>query len=135
NSMTLTPAVREAITEDLDEAVRMYKEFHRTPELSMQETNTANAIEEYLTQLGLTLHRFGGTGIVAEIKNGDGPVVAYRADIDGLPIQEDTGLAYASTARGTLPDGTETAVMHGCGHDSHITVALLVAKQLLQHRS
>lgn len=133
--MLLSTAVLNAIEEDLEETVRLYKEFHRNPELSMQETNTADRIAEYLSDLGLETHRFGGTGVVVEIDNGPGPVVAYRADIDGLPIQEETGLDYASAARGVLPDGAETAVMHGCGHDAHIVVGLNLAKQLTRHPS
>ncbi|MBM7530593.1 hippurate hydrolase [Brevibacterium luteolum] len=111
-----------------------YREFHAHPELSMQEEWTAARIEEHLRALDLTPQRFGGTGVVAVIDNGTGPVVAYRADTDGLPIAEDTGLDYASTARGTLPDGTETPVMHGCGHDTHITVALGIARLLTANR-
>ena len=84
--------------------------------------------------MGLTTHRFGGTGVVAVIEIGSGPVVGYRADTDGLPIAEDTGLDYASTAEGTLPDGTTTQVMHGCGHDTHITVGLYLAKYLVEHK-
>src|SRR5699024_5678213 len=133
--MTLKPVLHQAIEENLEETVRLYEHFHRNPELSMQETKTAATIDEYLTDLGLQTHWFGGTGIVVEIENGPGPVVAYRADIDGLPIQESTGLEYASTARGVLPDGSETAVMHGCGHDAHIAVGIDIEKQLNQHRS
>src|SRR5699024_7711431 len=92
------------------------------PELSMQETRTAAEIDARLTDLGLTTPPYGGTGVVAVIENGKGPVIGYRADIDGLPIAEDTGLDYASTAEGILPGGETTAVMHGCGHDTHITV-------------
>lgn len=132
-SSTLSPELREAITANLAEAVEVYKGFHRTPELSMQETKTASAISEFLTGLGLEPRTFGGTGVVAVISNGEGPVVAYRADTDGLPIAEDTGLDYASTAQGVLPDGTATSVMHGCGHDTHITVGLFVARYLVEH--
>lgn len=71
-----------------------YREFHAHPELSMQEEWTAARIEEHLRALDLTPQRFGGTGVVAVIDNGTGPVVAYRADTDGLPIAEDTGLDY-----------------------------------------
>lgn len=133
--MRLSSAVLKALEEDLDETVRLYQDFHRSPELSMQETRTAAKIADYLADLGLETHRFGGTGVVVEIENGPGPVVAYRADIDGLPIEEQTGLDYASTERGILPNGAETAVMHGCGHDAHIAVGLNIAKQLTQHRS
>ncbi len=133
--MTLSSEIRDAIRTDLDEIVELYEDFHRNPELSMKETNTANSIAQYLSDLGMHTQRFGGTGVVAQIENGEGPVVAYRADIDGLPIEEKTGLEYASVATGVLPDGSETAVMHGCGHDAHITVGLNIAKQLVQHSS
>src|SRR5699024_999746 len=120
--MSLHPTLRESIGADLDRIVTDYKDFHRTPELSMQETRTAAAINARLRDLGLTTHTYGGTGVVAVIENGQGPVIGYRADIDGLPIAENTGLDYASTAEGVLPEGERTAVMHGCGHDTHITV-------------
>ncbi|RAG66310.1 amidohydrolase, partial [Burkholderia multivorans] len=85
-------------------------DFHRSPELSMQEIESAKAITDRLEALGLVPQAFGGTGVVAVIENGEGPVVAYRADTDGLPIAEDTGLPYSSTAEGVLPDGTRTPV-------------------------
>ena len=132
--MSLHPTLRESIGADLDRIVTDYKDFHRTPELSMQETRTAAKIDARLTDLGLTTHSYGGTGVVAVIENGQGPVIGYRADIDGLPIAEDTGLDYASTAEGVLPEGERTAVMHGCGHDTHITVGLYLAKYLVEHR-
>ena len=132
--MSLHPTLRESISADLDRIVADYKDFHRTPELSMQETRTAAEIDARLTDLGLTTHTYGGTGVVAVIENGKGPVIGYRADIDGLPIAEDTGLDYASTAEGILPGGETTAVMHGCGHDTHITVGLYLAKYLVEHR-
>ncbi|GAA0034681.1 amidohydrolase [Brevibacterium metallidurans] len=132
--MSLNPRLRTAITDTLAEAVDDYEDFHRSPELSMQEIETSRAIADFLSDLGLVPQAFGGTGVVAVIENGEGPVVAYRADTDGLPIAEDTGLDYASTAEGVLPDGTETAVMHGCGHDTHITVGLHLARALTEHR-
>ena len=91
--MSLNPAIRASISADLDQTIADYKHFHRTPELSMQETNTAAEIASRLRALGLETHTFGGTGVVAVIENGDGPVIGYRADIDGLPITEDTGAA------------------------------------------
>ena len=131
--MPLNPALREAISDNLAQIVADYKDFHRSPELSMQETNTAATIASRLQGLGLTTQTFGGTGVVAVIENGEGPVVGYRADTDGLPITEDTGYDYASTVEGTLPDGTTTNVMHGCGHDTHITVGLYLAQYLVEH--
>ena len=100
----------------------LYRHLHAHPELSMQEHQTAELIEERLDGLGIENFRCGGTGVVGILRNGEGPVVGFRADTDGLPIAEDTGLDYASTATGTLADGTEVPVMHGCGHDAHIAV-------------
>ena len=111
----------------------LYREFHQHPELSMQEHWTVERIEDELRSMGAEPRRFGGTGTVAALKNGDGPVVGYRADIDGLPIAEDTGLDYASTITGTTLDGEESPVMHGCGHDTHITAGLTIAKLLLEN--
>ncbi|HCG56752.1 MULTISPECIES: amidohydrolase [Brevibacterium] len=132
--MSLNTTLRDAISANLAQTVADYKDFHRSPELSMQETQTAATIAANLEGLGLEAQTFGGTGVVGVIENGQGPVVAYRADIDGLPISEDTGYDYASTAEGTLPDGTTSKVMHGCGHDTHITVGLYLARYLVEHK-
>lgn len=112
----------------------LYKRLHAEPELSMQEHQTAELIETELSEMGIEHFRCGGTGVVGILRNGEGPVVGFRADTDGLPIEEQTGLEYASTQRGTLKDGTSVPVMHGCGHDTHIT-ALLTAARLLQRGS
>ena len=132
--MALDPTFRTALDAELPALIELYEHFHRHPELSMQEHRTAETIEEHLRGYGLEPFRCGGTGVVAVIENGDGPVVAFRADTDGLPIEEQTGLPYSSEATGTLPDGTATPVMHGCGHDTHITSALGAAKLLTEHR-
>ncbi|MFJ6078006.1 amidohydrolase [Pseudarthrobacter sp. NPDC092419] len=112
----------------------LYRHLHAHPELSMQETRTAEFILQKLQALGLEAFLCGGTGVVGVLRNGDGPVVGYRADTDGLPMQEDTGLDYASTETGTLADGTAVPVMHGCGHDTHITVALTAAQLLSENQ-
>ena len=124
----MTIDLRDDLVTDLHE---LYTHLHRTPELSMQEHETAALIERRMTDLGYDVFRCGGTGVVATLVNGDGPVVAFRADTDGLPVGEDTGLDYASTARGTLPDGTDVPVMHACGHDTHITAAIGAATLLV----
>jgi len=116
------------------EHVELYKNYHRAPELSSVEHRTAESIETRLTELGIEHFRSGGTGVVGLLTNGEGPVVGFRADTDGLPIAEDTGLDYASTATGTLPDGSEAPTMHGCGHDTHITAALAAAAHLTANR-
>jgi len=112
-----------------------YRHLHRHPELSMQEHRTAEFIEGRLDQLGIEHFRCGGTGVVGVLRNGDGPVVGFRADTDGLPIEEQTDAEYRSNATGTLPDGTVVPVMHGCGHDTHVAVALAAAASMVRQRS
>lgn len=112
-----------------------YLHLHAHPELSMQETQTATYIEGRLDDLGIERFRCGGTGVVGVLRNGDGPTVAFRADTDGLPVREETGLPYASTATGTLPDGRVAPVMHACGHDMHTAALLAAAAALVDDRS
>jgi len=115
--------------------VEVYQDLHRHPELSFAEHRTAGIIARRLTALGLdVLTGVGGTGVVGVARNGEGPTVLLRADMDGLPVLEETGLPYASTARGTDPDGDDVPVMHACGHDLHV-VCLLGAAQLLLRRA
>ncbi|MFT4213416.1 MAG: amidohydrolase [Microbacterium sp.] len=117
----------------LDDAIALYTYLHAHPELSSCEHETASFIERELDELGIENFRCGKTGVVGVMRGGEGPVIAFRADTDGLPIAEDTGLAYASTATGILPDGSEAPVMHGCGHDTHIASLLMTARLLVTH--
>lgn len=117
-----------------DELHALYRQLHAAPELSMQEHRTAALIIERMSSLGFETFSCGGTGVVAVLRNGEGPVVGFRADTDALPLEEDTGLRYASTARGRLRDGTEVPVMHACGHDTHITCAIGAAGLLAGSR-
>ncbi|NKX53009.1 amidohydrolase [Arthrobacter mobilis] len=135
NALTdLEAATRPVLTDQLRAGLHeLYKHLHAHPELSMQEHNTAELIEEHLTGLGIENFRCGGTGVVGVLRNGEGPVVGFRADTDALPILEDTGLEYASTDTGILPDGTEVPVMHGCGHDTHTSVLLTVARMFVEN--
>jgi amidohydrolase len=106
----------------LDDLEALYKDIHSHPELSLQETRTARLAAERLTAAGFEVTEgIGGTGVVGLLKNGDGPTVMLRADMDALPVREATGLPYASTVTATDPDGNETPVMHACGHDIHVT--------------
>ncbi|MEG9247199.1 amidohydrolase [Arthrobacter sp. Soc17.1.1.1] len=132
--MTIDTAVFDLSDADTTAMHELYQHLHAHPELSMQETHTAAFILEKLNHLGLETFLCGGTGVVGILRNGDGPVVGYRADTDGLPIAEDTGLAYASTTAGNLADGTDVPVMHGCGHDTHMTVGLTAAQLLAESR-
>lgn len=110
----------------------LYIDLHRHPELSFQETRTAGIVTQRLAELGLEFEEgLGKTGVATVIRNGDGPVVWLRADMDGLPVEERTGLAYASTARGTDPAGTDVPVMHACGHDMHVTCMLGALERLV----
>jgi hippurate hydrolase len=130
----MRPELISAVEHLVPEMERLYRSFHAAPELSMAEHGTANAISGILDDWGMQSFRSAGTGVGVILRNGVGPVVAYRADIDGLPIAEETGLSFASRARGTLPDGTEVPVMHGCGHDCHIVIALGLARALDEMR-
>ena len=108
-----------------------YRTLHEHPELSHQEHRTAAAVAERLRQTGFQVHPgIGGTGVVGVLANGDGPTVLLRADMDALPVEEETGLPYASTVTASDADGNRVPVMHACGHDVHVT-CLLGAAQLL----
>lgn len=127
----MTPTVSAGLQAELHD---LYRHLHAYPELSMQEHRTAELVTERLEHLGYTTTRCAGTGVVAWLGNGEGPVVAFRADLDGLPVAEETGLDYASTMRGLLADGSDVPVMHACGHDIHITCLIGAANLLATHR-
>jgi amidohydrolase len=108
-----------------------YRDLQQHPELSHQERRTAEKVSERLGQAGYQVHQgVGGTGVVGVLSNGDGPTVLLRADMDALPVREETGLVYASTVRATDASGHEVPVAHACGHDMHVA-CLLGAAQLL----
>lgn len=110
----------------------LYRDLHSNPELSFQEHRTAALVLEHLTVLGLEVHSgIGGTGVVGVLKNGSGPTVLLRADMDGLPVLEATGLDYASVAVGTDSDGQPVPVMHACGHDVHVTCLLGAVEKMV----
>lgn len=106
----------------LPELEALYRDIHAHPELSMQETRTASVAAERLRNAGYEVTAgVGGTGVVGLLRNGDGPTVMLRADMDALPIAEATGLPYASRVSATDRDGNTVPVMHACGHDVHTT--------------
>ncbi|WP_170181581.1 amidohydrolase [Haloactinospora alba] len=109
----------------------MYVDLHKNPELSHQEHRTASAVAGWLDRAGFEVHTgVGGTGVVGILRNGEGPTVLLRGDMDALPLEEKTGLPYASTARGVDENGNDVPVMHACGHDAH-TACLVGAADLL----
>src|SRR5262249_1828037 len=114
-------AVDAKLDPELKKLVALYQELHTHPELSLMEVKTAARLAEETKRLGYEVtEKVGGDGIVAVLKNGPGPVVLIRTALDGLPITEQTGLAYASKVRTKDRAGNEVGVMHACGHDIHM---------------
>lgn len=113
----------------------IYKGIHAHPELSNFEQNTAALLARSWKDLGIEVtEKLGGFGVVGVIRNGNGPTVLLRTDLDALPIEEKTGLDFASKVKAKNPDGTEVSVMHACGHDIHITNLIGVARYLTSHK-
>ncbi len=109
----------------------LFDHFHRNPELSHREFKTAERLAAEIRALGYDVtEKVGGTGVVAVLKNGEGPTLMIRADMDGLPVKEDSGLSYASVAMQEDIDGEVKPVMHACGHDTHITSLVGTARAL-----
>lgn len=124
-------AVRSRVDAEFPDLFSLYRHFHANPELSFQETNTAARLAEELKRAGLEVTTgVGRLGVVAVLKNGDGPTVLVRADLDGLPVKEQTGLPYASTAMARDEAGKDVPVMHACGHDIHMTCLVGAARVL-----
>ncbi|WP_037580516.1 amidohydrolase [Phaeacidiphilus oryzae] len=123
----------QALLPDLYDA---YRDFHAHPELSMAEHRTARIVAERLRAQGgwEVTEGVGGTGVVGVLRNGEGPTVLLRADMDALPIREATGLPHASTDTAVNPDGETVPTMHACGHDIHVTCLLGAAQLLAAHR-
>ncbi|MCI0699946.1 MAG: amidohydrolase [Planctomycetia bacterium] len=106
---------------EIKSLVSLYQHLHANPELSLMEVNTAKRLAEEMKKAGYDVtEKVGGNGVVAVLKNGPGPVVLIRTDMDALPIIEQTGLAYASKVKAKNRDGVEVGVMHACGHDIHM---------------
>jgi amidohydrolase len=123
--------LRPSVEADMPYLMELYRDLHANPELSFQEFRSAAMLAAKVRELGFEVtEKVGQTGVVAVMKNGPGPVLTIRADMDGLPVKEQTGLSFASKALGTLPDGTETPVMHACGHDTHMAGWIGTARRL-----
>lgn len=137
----LDPMLNSMIDQQIGSLLSTYKTLHAAPELSHYEERTAAFFAKELSALGYTVTERVGKytkpewtsyGVVAVLKNGAGPTVMIRTDLDALPVEEKTGLPYASTARMKNDAGQEVPVMHACGHDLHITAMLGTAKVLSQ---
>ncbi len=126
----------EAIAEDYQAYLApLWDHFHRNPELSLMEFKTAKRLAEELRAVGFEVTEgVGGTGVVAIMRNGPGPMLMMRADMDGLPVVEQSGLANASTVIMEDWDGNKVGVMHACGHDVHITSLVGTARYMANTR-
>ncbi len=123
--------LRQSIRQDMPGLLEIYRDFHAHPELSLQETRSAAKMAEEARRLGFNVTTgVGGTGVVAVMENGPGPVLLLRADMDALPVEEQTGLPFASRVRATSSAGVESGVMHACGHDTHMTAWMGTARRL-----
>jgi amidohydrolase len=123
--------LRDAVAKDMPSLLALYRDLHAHPELSMEEVRTSAKLAAEARKLGFDVTTgVGKTGVVAVMKNGPGPVLMLRADMDGLPVVEQTGLPFASKARGTSRAGGETGIMHACGHDTHMTAWVGTARRL-----
>jgi amidohydrolase len=135
------PAARSSISDAEVDAVypeleKVYVDLHRNPELSGRETGTAAKLAEGLRQLGFEVTTgVGGTGVVGVLRNGAGPVAMLRTEMDALPVEEHTGLPYASRVKATNDLGQEVSVMHACGHDLHMSAWLGTARLMAAARS
>lgn len=127
--------VRKSIEIDMPSLMELYRDLHAHPELSFQEFRTSAKLAAEAKRLGYTVtEKVGQTGVVAVLKNGPGPVVMLRADMDGLPVIEQTGLPFASKVKGISKSGLETGVMHACGHDTHMTAWVATARQMVANK-
>jgi amidohydrolase len=127
--------VLQSVAKDLPALLEHYRQLHRHPELSFQEEKTARYLADQLEQAGFEVTRkVGGHGVVAVRRQGLGPTVLVRSDMDALPVKEQTGLSFASTVRATDDCGQEVPVMHACGHDLNMTCLIGTARVLMQFK-
>lgn len=132
----LVSKAKVAVDADTVRLTAMFKDIHQHPELGFMEERTAAIIAKELKDLGFEVTQgIGGTGVVGVLRNGDGPVVMYRADMDANAVEEATGLPWASKVRVKREDGSEVPVAHMCGHDAHVTWMLGMATALVSLKS
>ena len=142
-STSSTTDLASSVDHQLPSLAETYKHLHRNPELSHHEEKTSAFLANQLRQIGYTVTEHVGKyqdgsqgyGIVAVLQNGAGPRLLIRSDMDALPVEEKTGLDYASTVHSTNPQGQDVSVMHACGHDIHMTVLLGVAREMIDLKS
>ncbi|MEJ2409736.1 MAG: amidohydrolase [Novosphingobium sp.] len=129
-------ALSDRISADLPGLMGTYRDLHAHPELSFQEVRSAAIMARAAREAGFTVtEKVGKTGIVAVLKNGPGPTVLIRADMDALPVAEQTGLPFASKQRGVSTAGVESGIMHACGHDTHMTAWIETARLMAARKA
>jgi amidohydrolase len=127
----LQATVRKLVADAYPKLDALYRHFHAHPELSLHEEKTSAKLAEELREVGFQVtHPVGGQGLVAVLRNGQGPTLLIRSDLDALPVTEQTGLPYASTVQTKDDKGNTVGVMHACGHDVHMTVLAGTARVL-----
>jgi amidohydrolase len=128
-------AVRAQVSTELPRLRSLYEHLHRNPELSLLEEKTSKRLADELREAGFEVtEKVGGYGVVGVLRNGPGPAVLVRTDMDALPVKEQTGLPYASERKQVNTSGEEVSVMHACGHDMHMTVFIGAARFLATHK-
>src|SRR6185437_10618449 len=128
---SLREQVRSLVDQEYPRLFDLYKVLHTHPELSLHEEKTGQRVADELKRAGLEVTtRVGGYGVVGVLRNGAGPTILIRTDLDALPVKERTGLPYASSVRTMDDKGNEVDVMHACGHDIHMSVFVGTARLL-----
>ena len=128
-------SMTQLVDEDSDRLIEIFKDIHQNPELGFQETRTSGIVAKQLRDLGYEVKTgIGKTGVVGILRNGEGPTVMFRADMDANAVLEETGLPYASNVTAT-ENGETVPVMHACGHDAHTTWLIGLAKVMAQMKS
>lgn len=135
-AVSLLPEINKLVEADSAHLVQLFKDIHANPELGFMETRTAAIIVKELQAAGYEVKTgIGVTGVAGILKNGEGPIVMWRGDMDCNAVKETTGLPYASTKVVKRDDGTESPVMHACGHDAHVTWLIGLARAMAQMKN
>ncbi|MFO3797852.1 MAG: M20/M25/M40 family metallo-hydrolase, partial [Anaerolineales bacterium] len=135
-SPELIAKVNKLVDADSARLTEVFKDFHQHPEIAFTEVRTSGIVAKELRSQGFEVtERIGKTGVVGVLKNGAGPTVWFRADMDSNSVNETTGLPYAAKSKQRLEDGSEIDVMHACGHDAHVTWMLGMARAMAALKS
>ncbi len=136
SQFVMADSLQQSVKLDESRLLKIFEQLHQNPELAFMEFKTSALVATEFKKYGYEVHtKIAKTGVVGIMKNGDGPVVLFRSDMDALPLKEETDLSYKSTAIVKDVDGNEVPAMHACGHDAHTTWFIGMAKQLAARKS